>query len=69
MGFIIVILLIYKGGIVMKKLLVKGLIILGILGIAAVSTNYDDSAIYPPQHSPKLIDDGGYTINIYPPQH
>lgn len=57
----------------MKKLLVKGLLILGILGVAAATTNFDDLAGYPPLHSPQLeqieTSGGGVTTLGYPPLH
>ncbi|MFB6469121.1 hypothetical protein ACE38V_20525 [Cytobacillus sp. Hz8] len=56
----------------MKKLLVKGILVLGILGVAAVATNLDDLAGYPPLHSPQIQEielAGGFTTLGYPPLH
>lgn len=55
----------------MKKLLVKGILVLGILGVAAVGTNFDDLAGFPPIHSPQLTEQsgGGATTLGFPPIH
>lgn len=55
----------------MKKLLVKGILVIGILGVAAVGTNLDDVAGLPPIHSPQLTEtsSGGYTTFGLPPIH
>lgn len=56
----------------MKKLLIKGIIVLGILGVAAVSSNLQNLAGYPPVHAVHLQDTelaGGFTTLGYPPVH
>lgn len=52
----------------MKKLFVKSLLTLGILGVGFFSTNASAFAGYPPQHSIDAAD-SVITPYGYPPQH
>jgi hypothetical protein len=57
----------------MKKLLLKGILILGIIGVATSTSNAFDLVGYPTQHSPSFYQTevafGDYKTLGYPTQH
>lgn len=54
----------------MKKIVLSGALILGILGTAAANSNLTEQAGYPTQHSISQVEyQGGYQTLGYPTQH